>query len=137
MTYLRAHSVFLLAALSLFPFSLLAQTTSSLVGKVSDPQGLALPGVSVEASSASLQGVRRATTDTEGRYRLTLLPPGEYLVSFTLQGFAKETQKGVQVLLGKDTFARPKRTSHVSGRADPARLRQGRPQRGEDRRSDY
>ena len=103
MTYLRAHSVFLLAALSLFPFSLLAQTTSSLVGKVSDPQGLALPGVSVEASSASLQGVRRATTDTEGRYRLTLLPPGEYLVSFTLQGFAKETQKGVSVLLGKDT----------------------------------
>ncbi len=102
MTRLRAHSAFLLVVL-LLPASLLSQTTSSLVGKVMDGQGAPLPGASVEASSASLQGVRRATTDSEGRYRLTLLPPGEYLVSFVLQGFAKETQKGVQVLLGKDT----------------------------------
>ncbi len=80
-----------------------AQTTGSLVGRVTDEQGSTLPGATVEAKSRVLQGTRTVSSDREGRYRLTLLPPGEYTVTFSMPGFAKETQSGVVVNLGKDT----------------------------------
>jgi len=79
-----------------------AQTTGSLVGRVTDESGGVLPGVSVEAKSSALQGSRATTTDNSGRYRLTLLPPGQYNVSFTLQGFA-ELKSLITVSLSKDS----------------------------------
>ena len=64
-----------------------AQTSGSLTGRAADESGGVLPGVTVEARSLSLQGSRAATTDSSGRYRITLLPPGQYAVVFTLRGF--------------------------------------------------
>jgi hypothetical protein len=84
-----------------------AQTTGGIVGRVTDEQGGVLPGVTVEAKSPALQGSRVAATDAAGGYRLTLLPPGEYTVSFTLEGFAAETRKQVAVGLDKDTTLSP------------------------------
>jgi outer membrane receptor for ferrienterochelin and colicin len=84
-------------------FPAVAQTTSSIVGRVADEQGSPLPGAAVEASGPTLQGTRAAVTDFQGRYRLSLVPPGTYTVTFSLQGFARETQTGVAVGLGKDT----------------------------------
>ena len=52
----------------------------------------ALPGVTVEAKSPNLQGSRIAVTDAEGRFVLTLLPPGKYTVSATLDGFAPRSE---------------------------------------------
>src|SRR5262245_52748528 len=72
--------------------SLRAQTTGSITGAVKDEGGGALPGVTVEAKSPSLQGSRVTVTDGAGIYRLTLLPPGTYTVSFTLEGFAADTR---------------------------------------------
>jgi hypothetical protein len=80
-----------------------AQTTGSIVGRVTDEGGGVLPGVTVEARSPALQGSRTAVTDGTGTYRLTLLPPGDYTVSFNLQGFAPESRKAVTVGLDKDT----------------------------------
>src|SRR3954466_9409590 len=80
-----------------------AQTTGGVVGRVVDEGGGVLPGVTVEARSPALQGSRAAVTDGTGTYRLTLLPPGDYTVSFTLQGFAPESRKAVTVGLDKDT----------------------------------
>ena len=57
-----------------------SQTTSSLVGRVADESGTPLPGALVEASSPALQGTGTALTDAQGRYRLSLLPPGAYTV---------------------------------------------------------
>ena len=79
-----------------------AQTTGGIVGRVSDDGGGSLPGVTVEATSPALQGTRTAVTDRTGSYRLTLLPPGEYTVSFTLEGFARDSRQGVTVGLDKD-----------------------------------
>src|SRR5215475_6811766 len=65
-----------------------AQTTNGTIsGHVSDAQGLALPGVTVNASSANLQGVRTVVTSENGDYVLSLLPSGTYTVSFELSGF--------------------------------------------------
>src|SRR3954447_4809561 len=82
---------------------LAAQTTGSVSGHVTDTSGATLPGVTVEATSAALQGVRAATSDINGLYRLPLLPPGSYAVAFTLSGFGQKKQAAVSVLLGKET----------------------------------
>jgi len=87
----------------LFSVIALGQTTGSLIGRATDESGGALPGVTVEARSPALQGLRVATTDNGGRYRLTLLPPGAYAVSFTLPGFAVESRAGVVVNLARGT----------------------------------
>jgi hypothetical protein len=78
-----------------------AQTTGGVVGEVTDASGGALPGVTVEARAATLQGTRMTVTDERGSYRLALLPPGEYTLSFSLPGFAPET-KTLRVTLGGD-----------------------------------
>jgi outer membrane receptor for ferrienterochelin and colicin len=69
-----------------------AQTTGEIVGRVTDEQGGALPGVAIEARSTALQGARTTVTDAAGAYRLVLLPPGAYRVTATIQGFARVEQ---------------------------------------------
>lgn len=85
----------LAAALALVAPSAFSQTnpTGTLSGKVVDPQGLAVPGVTVTAEAPTLQGARTATTSVNGDYIITFLPPGDYTVTFELSGFAtvKET----------------------------------------------
>jgi len=69
-------------------------TTGTISGHVSDSQGLALPGVTVTVASPNLQGVRTTVTSEIGDYVISLLPPGNYAVSFDLSGFQK-TEKRV------------------------------------------
>jgi hypothetical protein len=71
-------------------------TTGTIVGRVTDTQGLAIPGVSVSVSSTALQGVRTGTTSALGDYVITLLPTGAYTISYELSGF--ETQQHSAVL---------------------------------------
>jgi hypothetical protein len=79
-----------------------AQTTGTLLGRVTDEDGAVLPGVLVEVQSPVLQGVRTVSTDETGTFRLSLLPPGEYQVMVALQGFATVTRT-LTVGLDKDT----------------------------------
>lgn len=78
-----------------------AQTTGSIEGTVTDEQGNALPGVTVEAASPSLQGTRVAVSDTSGKFRLVLLPPGTYTVKSSLSGFTTIESADVVVGLGR------------------------------------
>ena len=63
-----------------------AQTTGTIEGTVTDQNGGALPGVTVEISSPNLQGVRTATTGNDGRFRFVSVPPGGYKVTANLSG---------------------------------------------------
>jgi hypothetical protein len=81
----------------------LAQTTGDILGRVTDEQGGALPGVTVEAQGSALQGTRTAVTDSSGGYRLVLLPPGSYKVTATLQGFARAEETVVVSLARTST----------------------------------
>ena len=94
-TPLVVVSALLLAA------SALAQTTGSIDGVIVDENGAVLPGVTVEATSAALQGNKVAVSDNGGKFRLPLLPPGTYSLKFMLAGFATTEQPGVTVGLGK------------------------------------
>jgi hypothetical protein len=82
---------------------LLAQTTGSIAGRATDTNGAPLPGVTIEVSSRAMQGVRTAVTDSVGLYRLPLLPPGDYTVTFKLEGFASQSRRMVPVSLGRET----------------------------------
>ena len=78
-----------------------AQTTGTIVGTVVDETEQALPGVSVETTSPSLQGATTAVTDEGGRFALPFLPPGSYLVRFVLSGFGTVEQPDTVVGLGR------------------------------------
>jgi hypothetical protein len=98
----RRHSS-LLALLLLSSAAAFAQTTGTIEGRSIDSSGGGVPGVTVEARSNALQGMRVAVTDATGTYRLPLLPPGDYTLVFKLEGFAPETRRGIPVSLGKET----------------------------------
>jgi outer membrane receptor protein involved in Fe transport len=70
--------------------------TGAVSGQVVDPEGLALPGVTITAQSPALQGVRTTTTSGNGDYIIPFLPPGMYTLSFELEGF-QTGQRTVQV----------------------------------------
>jgi outer membrane receptor protein involved in Fe transport len=66
--------------------------TGTIRGTVQDQQGLAVPGVTVTATSPALQGPRATVTDGEGNYTLAALPAGQYEVTFELSGFTTVKQ---------------------------------------------
>ena len=76
-----------------------AQTTGAIDGTVSDANGAPLPGASVDIRSPSLQGTRTAVTNSAGRFRFPVIPPGTYTVTAALAGFKKVERNGVKVNL--------------------------------------
>jgi hypothetical protein len=92
----------LLVAGLLAPAAVAAQQQpGGIAGLVRDTSGAVLPGVSVEASSPALiERVRAVATDAEGRYSIVNLPPGSYVVTFTLTGFNTIRREGVQLTSG-------------------------------------
>src|SRR6266508_6222918 len=71
---------------------------ASIAGQVKDASGAVLPGVTVEASSPALiEKVRSVVTGGTGQYRIELLPPGTYTVTFALPGFSTVKREGVQL----------------------------------------
>ncbi|HVD93035.1 MAG TPA: carboxypeptidase regulatory-like domain-containing protein [Vicinamibacterales bacterium] len=89
-------------AISAIP--VLAQQTGSIQGKVTDSGGAVLPGVTVEARSDVLPGPRVTVTGGDGSYQLPALPPGQYVLTFTLSGMQTATKK-VNVQLSEITAA--------------------------------
>ncbi len=55
--------------------------------EVLDPGGQPLPGATGSVTSTALRGVRRAVGDARGVIRLIDLPPGDYDLTVTLDGF--------------------------------------------------
>jgi hypothetical protein len=58
-----------------------------VAGTVVDPQGGALPGVTVTLTSRTQGNVMTASTDGEGRFVFTIVRPDSYSLQFTLEGF--------------------------------------------------
>jgi hypothetical protein len=75
--------------------------TGTISGHVTDPEGLAVPGVAVTAASPVLQGVRTATTSVNGDYIIPFLPAGEYEVAFELQGFQTVRRTNISVKMAE------------------------------------
>jgi hypothetical protein len=97
--------------LSLFAVGAMAQTqtTGSIEGTVTDPQGNAVPGVTVNVTSPNLISAQSAVSDDSGRFRILNLPPGKYEVKIDAnaagKGFAEFSKGDVEVNLGRTTTA--------------------------------
>ena len=90
------RSVALSLCLALLPAAAFAQ--ASITGVVKDSSGAVLPGVTVEAASPALIEKSRSTaTDSSGQYQIIQLAPGDYTVTFTLQGFKSFRRDGVEL----------------------------------------
>jgi hypothetical protein len=74
--------------------------TGSIVGTVRDATGAVLPDVTVTISGDPMMGSRTTLTNTQGRYGIAALPPGQYTLSFALDGFRTVVHEGIRVGLG-------------------------------------
>jgi outer membrane receptor protein involved in Fe transport len=91
-----------LLVLALSAFSVMAQsTTTGAIGiTVTDPKGAVVPGATVVARNSETNKEETATTDDEGRARITNLQPGTYTVTAEGSGFGKFTQQNIVVEVG-------------------------------------
>jgi hypothetical protein len=100
-----------ISSVLVFVFSLLTATAGfaqtgagGLRGYVKDESGAVLPGVTVTATSSELLTPVVNVTDDTGLYRLNNLPPGNYVVTAELTGFATYRREGILVRAGQ-TFS--------------------------------
>ena len=95
---MRGSRVFMLVAVALIAAPALARAQASIAGQVKDASGAVLPGVTVEASSPALiEKVRSVVSGGTGQYRIELLPPGTYTVTFGLPGFSTVKRDGIEL----------------------------------------
>ena len=99
----RVHIALVLAVVAFLPprASGQGETTSAIVGQVSDASASAVPGAIVTAANLETGAVRRVTTDETGRFNFPQLKPGTYSVRVTAQGFAPQQNDSVFSSLGQ------------------------------------
>jgi Carboxypeptidase regulatory-like domain len=72
-------------------------TNASLTGTVTDPNGAAIPRVSLTLTNeVTLFKVNFVTNDA-GEFNFANIPPGKYDLSATAEGFKSVTQKGIEL----------------------------------------
>ncbi|MFZ0234424.1 MAG: carboxypeptidase regulatory-like domain-containing protein [Candidatus Acidiferrales bacterium] len=98
------------------------ETTSAIVGQVSDASGAAVPGAAVTVSNLETGMKRSATTDDSGRFDFPQLKPGTYSIRVEAAGFEAQRKDAVAAGLGqKQTVdvvlqvAQTKQTVEVTG----------------------
>jgi hypothetical protein len=89
--------VFLFCLLAIFSSARLrAQITSStMYGQVTDRTGAGVPGAQVSVFNTDTNLMRALETNSEGEYRIELLPVGNYRVEITKAGFKRVVLAGV------------------------------------------
>jgi hypothetical protein len=74
---------------------------AGIAGVARDTSGAVLPGVTVTATSPVLiEKERVAITDAEGRFAITQLRPGDYVITFSLSGFSTVRREGIRLAAG-------------------------------------
>jgi len=77
-------------------------TTGSLNGFITDETKAALPGATVTAKHVDTGQTRVVVTDTQGRYRVDSLSPGNYDITVELSGFRTAEYARVPLSVGQE-----------------------------------
>jgi len=94
----RAFAATILAWLAITVSPVFAQSTGGrILGRVADPTGAVLAGVTVRLLNPGTGVVRDTNTNSSGDYTFVEVAPGTYLVEFEQTGFKKVVQKDVTV----------------------------------------
>ena len=99
----KRNSFLALAALSVTPAIVFAQSTATLSGTVKDPSGAALPGAQIVVRNLGTGTERTLTSDTAGQYVAPSLPPGDYSLKATANGFGAFTVQRLTLLVDART----------------------------------
>src|ERR1700723_1760506 len=92
-----------LSVLFLGPLSALAQdSTGTILGTVSDPQGAVIPSASVTATNTDTHFTRTVPSEADGSYRLPALPVGNYEVTVTKDGFQTSKREGLVLQVAQE-----------------------------------
>ena len=73
----------------------LAQSSASIEGPVTDQNGSLVAGAEIIASAGAIGVTRRSLSDDSGRYQIAALPVGDYRVEIRAKGFT--TQEEIRV----------------------------------------
>ena len=82
-----------------------AQTggTGAISGAISDPSGAMVVGAQVKVTDVATGYNRVVQSNDRGVYVVSLLPPGQYIVEVTKQGFKVASSPNVQVIVAEST----------------------------------
>ena len=83
-----SRAIWACAALVLLATVAAAQSTSQLNGRVVDPSGAAVPGANITLTGMETGLHRTATSSAAGLYQFLDVPPGNYRLEATVNGFA-------------------------------------------------
>ena len=106
MKNLKLFTLAVFAMVSLFVTASMAQTstTGTVEGTVADSNGAVVAGASVSLSGPNLIRAQSTTSDSNGNYRFSQVPPGKYMVAVAaISGFQAYKQENVDVNLSKST----------------------------------
>ena len=96
---LRRESTYALRALALTlvisAVALGQTTTATLTGTVLDASGSVIPGANITLTNDQSGDVRRTTTNGEGYYSISPIPPGNYTLTVEARGFEKGISRGI------------------------------------------
>lgn len=113
--------------------AMLAQNVGgSIQGIIADATGAALPGVTIVIRNIATGDSREIATDDQGRYIAPVLPPGEYELRASLQGFQTIERRGITLVVGQVAvinltlgLGTVQENLTVSGEAPPVQLTSG------------
>jgi len=102
---LRQYAAFIAAAALLCATAVLQaqETRGQIVGRVTDPTGAVVVGVSIKAVNVDTNVTTSNATNSSGDYILSFLIPGTYTVSAKFTGFKDYRQEGIVVRLADKT----------------------------------
>lgn len=98
---LRSALVVFVLLVPVLVFAQSQATTGVIEGTVSDSTGGVLPGVTVTLRNTATNFEQVQVTDGQGRFRGVLLPLGPYEIRVTLEGFAPQLVRGVDLGVGQ------------------------------------
>lgn len=91
----------LLLSSSLVLSALALAQTASVTGRVTDPSGATIPGVTVVLTNEGTSVESRTETNEEGYYRVPSVQPGSYRLAVEKAGFKPIRESGLQLIVGQ------------------------------------
>ncbi len=110
----RSHLLSLAAVSLLLAMPALAQTTSAILGTVTDSSGAIVVGATITVTNTATGVKYPTTTSSQGSYRVIQLPPGTYTMEIVSPGFQtqelqsfpllvdQQSQQNITLAIGKD-----------------------------------